>query len=114
MRQMVQSLALFVSVADRKRCRLARPDSTRYLPDVPIQGLVLPDDAAELRALTETIVLESTLPTTVVHLTSALVRHMPMFLEYTAARRSWLDAELAWLSRDTTIDATSVFTTPTL
>ena len=106
---MVYSLALFMSTPDRKRCRLARADSSRYVPDLPLQGLVLADEAAETRALAEAIVLESTLPTTVINLTTTSVRHMPMFLEYTAARRTWLDAELAWLARDALVDAVTPF-----
>jgi hypothetical protein len=98
---MVHTLALFVPPADRKRCRLASADTGRYMPDVPLQGLVVPDDAAEARALAEAVVLESHLPTTAVHLTTLTVRHMPIMLEYAAARRAWMDAELAWLARDT-------------
>lgn len=98
---MVHTLALFVPPADRKRCRLASADTVRYVPDVPLQGLVLPDDAAEARALAEAVVLESHLPTTAVQLSSLTVRHMPIMLEYAAARRAWMEAELAWLARDT-------------
>ena len=80
------------------------------MPDLVIQGVIARDEAAEQALLSEALLLESQLPVTIVNVTAGTVRHMPMFLEYQAARRTWLDAELSWLARDATIDASSVFT----
>jgi len=109
-KQMVRSLALFIPPADRARCRLAVPSSTRFVQDLVIQGVIALDEAAEHAMLSEALLLESQLPVTIVNVSAGTVRHMPMFLEYQAARRTWLDAELTWLARDATIDASSVFT----
>jgi len=81
----LHTLALFISPADRKRCRLAYHGAHIVMPEVRLQG-ILKDGTTQV---SETILLEYTFPVTIIDLTENTVQHAPIYHEYLNVRNSF-------------------------